>query len=870
MGFHLNLMDLMLIGTCDALPLQTIATAWAGRTDGSKPMSFPLRPTTHTASIHQPSGNRSDGEPAPVSAATAATTKQQVVDFLHGHHLTLQAPLGGFQRVVDGSVYGQTRILAAPSGATPPMLPPTGPDMAASPSRLLRKTLKTGVGRTKRPAPASRNRPAAPRRSILLSQAMALMRVEPADIAAVLARLATARLYLGESPAPGDRIGHMALETARILARSNAGFRLLVALCGPTLATQEPLRLAALRMKLQAQAQLLSAGPAEPGEARCARLALDAAEQRLATGELSGAQQIAWFDWTQHQRGRQPEILRDMQGTLHKFRTKTIHRYGPADSVRNSLPRLAGKRLGPLRAATLADPAGMAARDTEAHTPDGAAMHRIVRSIVLNLKHVSSVRLADGHVYGVSTKQLSRGVASIVALSGTPLSAHIDLQASKARESFVEISRGQDGIRFFIGTCRKLSGHLTVGAALGYEVTLPGLQAKAGASLALTPLSGTFEAPRGLVFRVARRMRADGSDFDDSTMYRKALALVDHLFSADSGSDRPSPASTWERLAIAFHDEPDLSAGWISRQSSAYSASIAGAVGLSPRVLQCVFGPQLSAKATRRIGGSDAHQETGRRIARESRTVEGHRVDLVASVGVHASQHPANIPSTVHDAVSTGSSLRAQAHSAAIGLLTLEIPLSSATSNHMRSGEMKLIEEDGELLASASLYDVEYRSVDDWEEAVRDSATGWARAFAESPDEAGLEAARLRLSSYLAFVHENRRPHDAYILRYRLRAEVAARINLGNAFAQGLQAGDDSEGLQEIAAANRRLLADPRSWVESELKVRQFATQSRSAGFDLGAKLQRRQTLASQQDWSRLKAPPAALQMREPPAEPLS
>jgi hypothetical protein len=865
MGLHLNSMDLMFIETCNAFHLQKTAIAEPGSADGVEAMSFPVRSTTGPAAI-QPSPEK----PPPIAMPSelATSPKQLAVDFLHGHHLTLQAPLGAYRRVLDGSVYCQTRVLAPPSGAIPPLLSKTHSDSAASPAKLLRKTLKSS-GRPALPAAAARVRAAAPRRSILLSQAMALMRVEPGDIPAVLARLTTARLYLGEPPAPDDRIGATALEIARILARSTAGFNLIVTLCGPVLAGLGPSQRAAVRMKLQAQAAL--AEQADPAQARCARMALDAALARLATGELSSAQQVAWFDWTQHQRGRQPDILRRMQGTLHKFSTKTIHRYGPGDSVHNNLLRLSGKRLGPLRAATLADPTKMAEwHEDKNPAMESDAMRHIVRSIVLNLKHVSSVRLADGHVYGASTKQLSRLVASAVALSGTPLSAHVDLQASKARESFVEISRGQDGIRIFIGTSRKLSGHLTVGGTLGYEVTLPGVNVKAGASLALTPLSCEFTEPRGLVFRVARRMLPDGSDFDDGAMYSKALTLVDHLFSAAPGSDRLSPKSTWNRLATAFHDEPDISAGWISEQSTEYSTNISGSMGLTPRVLQCVVGPQISARATKRIGGSDSHHESGRRIAQERRTVEGHHLVLSASLGIQGSQKATEIPDALVGGASSGTSLSARAHQAALMLFALEIPLSSAISDHMRNGEMKLIEEDGELLAGVSMFDVEHKDPDAWEEAIRSQSTAWTQAFAESPGEAGLKAAGLRLSRYLAFAQENRRPHDSYILRYRLRADVAARINLGNAFAQGLHGEDDRESLQHIAAANRRLLSDPRSWIEAELKVRQYASQSRSSGFDLGAKLQRKQTLASEQDWSRLKPSPAALMMRETPAKPVT
>ena len=786
----------------------------------------------------------------------AVDAQAHAVDFLHGHHLSLQVPLGSFQRVIDGSVYRQTRVLATPSGATQPPLPETRSGDAASPAKLLRKTLRT-AGRPARPASGARARPVvAPRRSILLSQAMALMRVEPADIAAVLARLATAKLYLGEPPAPGDRIGIMAIETARILARSTAGFKLIVALCGPAMAGQAKPQLAAVRMKLQAQAAL--AGQADPDQARCARLALDAATARLATGEMTSAQQVAWFDWTQHQRGRQPEILRNMQGTLHKFSTKTIHRHGPRDSVRNSLMRLSGKRLGPLRAATLADATGMVEWQGEKTATDSDAMRRIVRSIVSNLKHVSSVRMADGHVYGVSTKQLSKAVATAVALSGTPLSAQVDLQASKARESFVEISRGQDGIRLFIGTCRKLSGHVTIDATLGYEVTLPGLQAKASAGIALTPLSCEIAEPSGLVFRVARRMRPDGTDFDDATMYRKALVLVDHLFAAVPRADRASPEATWKRLATAFHDEPDLSAGWISRKSTASSASVGASVRLTANAMQCVVGPQLSAKATRQLGSADSHVESGRRIAQERRATKGHRFDLSASLGIHAKHQATEMP----DALSGGTSLGAHARSAALTLCALELPLSSSTSDHMQGGTMKLIEEDGELLAAVSTFEVEYKSLYDWDDAIRSDSTGWIGAFAQSPCEAGLEASAIRLNDFLAFVERNQRPSDSYILRYRLRDDVAARINLGNAFAQGLNDNDDKASLRHIEAAKQSLLGDPRSWVEAELKVRQFASESRGAGFDLGAKLQRRKTLASEKDWSRLKPSPAVQRTR--------
>ena len=714
------------------------------------------------------------------------------------------------------------------------------------------------------------------------------------------ARLTSASLYRGKSPARDDHIGATALEVARILARSTCGFEVLCACAGRLLAGRPEATLAAVRMRLQALDVLSTSTDANLRAS--AQGALDAAVTGLKKVPLSAPQQLAWFNWMQHLRGARPDVLHDMQATLHKFGAKTIHRHGSEDSVRNGMMRMAGKRLGPLRAATVANPEGMREWQEDPAGGDGNSMRNIVRSMVLNLKHVPSVRMADGHVYGLSTKQITRAIASATVLTGVPLVADVDLQASSARESFVEISRGPDGIRFFIGSSRKLKNLVAVGAKLGYEVTLPGAQAKASAGVRLTPLSSEIVEPKGLMLRIARRLRPDGLDFDDEAMYRKALQLVDHLFSESPGSEESSPEATWQRLAVVFHDDPDLSTGWIADRSADFSGTAEVSASLTPRVMQSTIGPELSVQAKKHYGGNRSHDESGRRVVRKWHMSAGHRFDVSLQLGLHASsghgapetqaaappepgqfgavlpqqppfhevqqvpQAPSGVvPQWLQEQAATTSESTTGRHlrQAAMTLMALEVPLKSGTSNHMHNGQIKLVEEDGAVLAAVSVFDVEYKHPADWENAILQDTDGWLQAFTEIPGTAGIEAARVKLGTYLALVEKNERPHDTYILRYRLRADAAASINLGNAYALSLDPEQDAAALEQIRMSNDILLSDRRSWIEAELKVRAFALESRSAGFDMGAKIQRRHTLSSEHDVHQLKAAPTALQRRD-------
>ncbi|QHI98888.1 hypothetical protein GT347_13345 [Xylophilus rhododendri] len=708
----------------------------------------------------------------------------------------------------------------------------------------------------------------------------------------VLERLRQRWWWNGAWLEPLDRIDRQALRLAETLARSEIGLETL-----RTISDGHAVPDAAMRIHLQA-ADFIRTHPVQAEDARHpAHAAWHASAAWYRGAQLSPAQKQALFDWSLGIADDDADHTRlRMQAVLHKFKHKTVHRWGSADSIRNGLPRLFGKRQGPLRAAMLNDPAGLPGSDA---TVQRDHMQELVRKLVAGLAVLSRIRLVDGHVYGVGTRQLFRAAGTVATLGGACGTVEIDAAAQQGGESVFELSRSQDGIRIFIGTDMRRMQQLRVNAAVGWHLQAPGLKLRAGASVSATPIHHESRRPEGLVIRVARRASTDGTGFDDPTMYRKALELIDHLFDGVAGD---TPEQDWRHLAERYYDEPDLSFNWFSAHASACSGSVQASAGLAADVLHCTVGPEVSVQGNLHYRGRHEQHESGRRRVLERQHAAGHEIKSVASTGLRyrggivngeidmlpddrTTAEPVGMPygppvtpampslpvappppaPAGHvTAPQVGSSAMSRIN---ITMSTLNLPLHADHRNHMRAGKLRLVQEHGAIDASASIFDVEYQDLEDWARALRRELRGWIASFEAEErrkgDAGAARQAQARISAFVRAVRRNQRDFDGYLLRYQMRADVADRINLNRAIVDSLGDLVDAALREQMEAQNEALLQDRDSWIEAELKVRQSASAFRRAGIDFGAKLQRRLQLQSERDWLQLKVPQQALRDRQ-------
>lgn len=706
---------------------------------------------------------------------------------------------------------------------------------------------------------------------------------------AILSRLGRPDFFLGKRIFAEKSLEQQAWRVAEILAGCEPGCAILWALMRGARGTALAGRLDILKIKLQA-GHYIQYRPAEETDLHSpARRAWHAASAQLCGQVLDVWQNEALFNWAQHIRRPDDIYLQSMQAALHKFKKKTIHRTGAADSVRHSLMRIVGKRQGALRAATLGSrkPAGAPAL----HGVE--KIREVVRGMIMNLHHTSMIRLTDGHVYGLSSKQLSRSVANLLALSGTPFAAHLNLSTSKTRESNIEFSRGPEGIRIFIGTTRKYAQRISLGATVGFEIHTPGLHGRIGAAGSVTPLHNEMVKPEGLVFRIARRPSEDGGSFDDKAMYEKAIALVDHLFSDAEPESHCRPEDTWRLLAQSFYREPDLSVGWLGGKSVYRAGSAKVSAGATTDVVHSTVGPEVSAEITGIYKAGQIIGETGRRTVKEIIMRSGYSGEFALGLGFryrggwvdgHFDLFP-DTPATVgpvHSAPPRQDVTGAPGRDTGwvptplsrlnLTMSTLTVPVYTSVHNHNRTGKLHLTSEDGGLVAPACFFDVEYKSLAEWEAALRSQLPDWVEAFAMHETmtrrDSGIrpmttlssrQAALRMLGEYVESVRKNERDFDSYYLRYQLRDAVALRINANKALMQI----DPGPATDVLAQQNEALLRDPASWVEAELKVKQFSAQFTSSGLDFGAKAQRKRSLWAEREWSYLKVTPAALQARQ-------
>ena len=672
-----------------------------------------------------------------------------------------------------------------------------------------------------------------------------------------------------------------AWRVARILARSADGFAALQALraaagrpaadawrgkavrvllqatdaLDPTsakAADQDP-SLAAVARRALGDSQRITADACTPS---LAARALDAAATWLERGSdaLTPDQKGVLFAWLQGFRedGRGTDLSHARE-RLHKFVAKTAlrdrdHRWS------DLILRVAGKRKAPLAALRLdtsadrkrwwnklasyirgAHNASTSARSsaisaepqTQRRTRPPVARDLISTRLALKELAITGdpdkghlTRLSDGGQHGLSSETVSLMVRNGMSAAGMFLSPALDARISRRRDALVELRFAEHGASLFVGTATTMRRQVGLGMLVGYSL----LPVTMGASLSGIPYAPEISKRRGVTLDVARRLKPDGSGYDDDGLQRKMAELVDHLFA--DGDETGGPASgrgaqaTWNRLATRYFDDPDLSVGWMDdcekndRESATVGASVSLALpgaGVSPAVI-------ASLGRESEIGRLESVSRSGRMQIQRYRA--GNAGYLKASAGLRIAE-----PNRLQDNASvrlaiTPSILR---------------PWEKTLKETGETSVITLVREDGKLNPQACTLDVQFVNPDDYAKEIgkirqildKPAATSIAsqRPGVTAPASAGHAhtIAKQHIDAHLKQVQDERRDGQTYLLRYRLRDSAAARINALEArAAQARDEGEHSAKVQQQTKAKRdNILHDPQSWTLDRLIIRE-------------------------------------------------
>ena len=462
------------------------------------------------------------------------------------------------------------------------------------------------------------------------------------------------------------------------------------------------------------------------------------------------------------------------------------------------------------------------------------SLREALKSTVGKLESGQRLRLADGGGQGIGTSGLNLTAKILAHGLSIPVAPRLDARAQRTREAVIEVSRSTHGIELFFGTAKTIDRSLGIGLLVGYNFETPLASLRAGFLANALLHSKARTRARGITLSVTRRLRADGSGFDDAAMHEKAAQLIDYLFDeAGQEHDRDANAD-WNRLARYLGD-PDVSVAWVDdtseRRRRGGGAGVTVGASL-PGLGGTVAGAAHPGKLVKRIGLRSGPtltvaRETSRATSDAVRTtgrlrVEQHRMTLgkawhARGRGALSVSHPLD----PHSKLSVG------VFSADMMAATLRL------DERSQSAKVQLVREDGRLVHRACVLDCEYmdaRNGANWYEAAvqanRDALVALFAADAASRGAADpIADAHARIDAHLADVRANRRPHLTYVLRFRLRAHAAKKLDAISALVAQL-----GEPPPELDARFHAILDNPDSWILSELKVRERSRRMRSVG----------------------------------------
>lgn len=476
-----------------------------------------------------------------------------------------------------------------------------------------------------------------------------------------------------------------------------------------------------------------------------------------------------------------------------------------------------------------------------AHSADAA--REALLDVASHLQGGSRLRLTDGSRVGVSTRGLSANVGKLLNLHGVPLAPRIDLRKSRAREAVVELSMSTHGSEMFLGTAKTDQQFAAVGVLVGYDVDVGLTRMRAGVATQAVLHSEELVNPSGVTLRVARRVKPDGSGFDDAAVRDTMASLVNHVFDESTHAAAGGSRATWNRLAEHCFDNPDVSVSWtdtLSREVKRGGSADASATFQPTRAItEARFGPNAG------IGYEKITQQT-----LDSKERSG-RIQLEQHRAGGGSRWLARLSGGLSNSVTLGSGDR----SAGVGIMSVDAPsLTVPITDSTHLAKVQLVRENGMLNHRGCLFETEYASARTYTHAIDSRREQWIDLFATQtldeqakeraeaartgsavpPQPNAREVAAERLDRHLGDVKANRRMNQRFFHRHRLTSSAAKKIDVLETLRDGAGPSPHNAPLDQKID---RILSDPASWMPIELKVKERTSARPSRGLNLALQL---------------------------------
>lgn len=459
------------------------------------------------------------------------------------------------------------------------------------------------------------------------------------------------------------------------------------------------------------------------------------------------------------------------------------------------------------------------------------------------MKSGGKVVLVDGGQVGFSTAGLSANVGKLLHAGGIVLSPRLNLRVRGGRQAFAEYGRRTACFYFSSGSQDRLAFDAGAGLQLGGDYVL----VRVGATVNVVGYQTDRLNRNAFSLVVARRMKADGSGFDDRRLQQGMYAVNAFLFDHAREKDLADGEAAWQSLAQTFLGNDDFSVVWNEQhqQERRHGVNVSGGVSVKAAVgeMSARLGPQFGYSydyATKNVADSE---DTGGTTAIEShRSGRGGR--HIASLGL---------------STSLGNSPNSTREVASFGLLSSDIPMVRyRIRDRQHVAKMALVREEGRLVHRVSYADTAFAHFDDYAHAIRNDDR-WALMFGIDPDnpsmpsdadrEAVLARGRARIESHLDEVKRDHKDNQTLFHRFRLREHAAKQLDAyadraATLRANGGSGGDIARWEQDYA----EVLARPDSWLPIEFKVYEKVGRQRSPGLNFGVRATLDQSMTGERE----------------------
>jgi len=446
------------------------------------------------------------------------------------------------------------------------------------------------------------------------------------------------------------------------------------------------------------------------------------------------------------------------------------------------------------------------------------------RRVITEPRMTYDVRLTNGGQFGINFNAAE--ILNLPVIKHAPVLPFVlagpDVRLTHGRMAMINGGSSANHGQLFIGSDRRISGHLGATATAGVNVLGKRLQVS-GTAQAL-PLVVDTSSPKGVMVRCRFQPIGPVPAGHPDPWRAKLLSVVDAATASGPGGGLPTDVNAmWDALSHAFYKDPDVSLNWLESRGVSVSSSIGVSAGPRAQHNGYKVGPVGQLNATKTWSTRVRRQETPGPLRAEYASSSSARQVGVAATLVSAP------PPQGHFSGETG-------HVASVSLPSASVVGFSTTILHSEIGSVwRIAEEDGHIDPALTYRDTTFTSMKEMKRYVDSRRASWDAVYPNQPPDAPDPAEPI--DTYLARMAEDATSgNQLFAERVWLRPDAARQINMLRELRDALVAPNaqpTDEQAAQIAMRNAQisnLLESDQSWDKRFFYSLEITGQTRAVG----------------------------------------